>query len=147
MKFAKLVNVVKTFHVAAVNVENVVLEKSVSLTFVCVVVDLVVVGHMKSVSTDSVVVRRIHAINVTMHVNQMKPVWMENVFVYINVNKVILAVLFYQRQKKQDRSKIAELFTYFLSSLSLLPISVFKRWSMHGLLSMHLSSRLARPSM
>ena len=72
LKFVKVVNVVLICHAVVVYMVNVVREKYVSQTFVCVAQDQVDVVHMNIVSMENVFAKQAIAINVTMHANPMK---------------------------------------------------------------------------
>jgi hypothetical protein len=72
MKYVKSENVVIISRVVVVHEENVVKVKSVNQIYVCVGSNEVVVVHMNIVFMESVSVKQVHAINVIIHVNQMK---------------------------------------------------------------------------
>lgn len=134
-KSAKWVNDVPIFPAAAVFEANVVKERFVNRISACVEVNVVVVVLMKSVSMVNAVVKPVHVIDVTMLVNRMRFVSMVNVFVFDNVEKVRPRT---SRRQKRFRSSFHS---------SVLSSTVFERRTMYELLSMYVSSRLARSSM
>ena len=135
-KSAKRVSDVSIFPAVVVFEANVVKESSVNRISVCVEVNVVVVVLMKSVSTVNAVAKPVHVIDVAMLVNRMKFVSMVNVFVFGNVEKV-------RRRKSRRQKSISFVFSFS----SVLSFAVFERGTMYGLLSMYVSSRLARSSM
>lgn len=108
MKFVKWVNDVQISHAVVVFEANVVKAKFVNWIYACVEVNVVVVVLMKFVSMVNVVVKQVHVIDVTMLVNRMKCVLMENAFVFNNVKKV--------KKWKRTTSIRYKRFSFFLPS-------------------------------
>jgi hypothetical protein len=130
-RFVKQANDVTMDRAAVANRANVARVKPVKWMFVCVACERVAAVRMSIANMDDASARARYAISATTLVSRTRNVWMGNAFARSSVRKV-----------SEDRWMDLD-FGYCFSS-SLLSVSMLERWTLYWLLSMFVSTRLAR---